>query len=184
MEGTPALTDGLIQRAQDGDQDAFGELFELFLAPVFRYVFFRVGDEQQAEKLAEEIFLRTWKDLKKFRLSGKNTFSAWLFQTSHRTVGEFLERLEKSSVDRRNFLESKEVEGEKTGENEERRELAKALQILPEAQSEAIILRYFCNLSNNEIGFLLEKTEGAVRILQSRGLKKLRELLEIPDPLS
>jgi RNA polymerase sigma factor (sigma-70 family) len=60
----------------------------------------------------------------------------------------------------------------------EKKRILTAIQELPEMQSQAIALKYFSELKNQEIAQVLEKSETAVRILQSRGLKKLRELLE------
>ena len=170
-------TTDFIQKAQEGDQESFGEIFETFVAPVYRFVLFRVADIPSAEKLTEEIFLRIWKDLKKFRPHGRVSFAVWIFQLAHSVVTQFLKQLKKSSAARREFLNRQKQDAENP-ERQEERKLQKFFNMLPSSQAESVILKYFCNLSNSDISLFLEKTEGAVRILQSRGLKRLRELLE------
>ncbi len=182
MEQELHAPDGaLIEKAQEGDQDAFGDIFEHYVTTIYRYAYFCIGDFQLAEKVTEEIFLKIWKDIKKYRPGAKITFPMWFYQSAHRVVMNVLERVEKTRETRRrkeevvSHLSGEQVPTEGEGE---RADLQSAIMELPIAQSQAIILKYFCNLSTAETGFILEKTEGAVRILQSRGLKRLREIID------
>ena len=165
-------TEDLIQKAKEGDQEAFGEIFEAFIAPVYRFVLFRVADVQSSEKLTEEIFLKIWKDLKRFRLHGRISFGVWVFQLSHTIVAQFLKQVKKSSAARKDFLTQQKIQENEAPEEQEQRKLQEFFATLPSTQAEAIIFKYFCGLPNSDIGIILEKTEGAIRILQSRGLKK------------
>jgi RNA polymerase sigma-70 factor (ECF subfamily) len=174
METTPSLTNEIIQKAQEGDQEAFGEIFEALVAPIYRFSFFRVADNTNAEKLTEEVFLKIWKSLRKFRPHGKITFKVWAFQIAHSTVERFLERVKKMGDERKFFL-AQQNHSSVSVEHHEQQKLADAFFELPTTQADAVIYKYFCDLPTIEIGLILEKTEGAVRILQSRGLKKLRE---------
>ncbi|MBI5414680.1 sigma-70 family RNA polymerase sigma factor [Candidatus Peregrinibacteria bacterium] len=177
MDYSTRFTAELLQKAKDGDQEAFGEIFDVLLEPIYRYILFHVGDPRISEQITEEFFLRLWKDLRKFRQNGKGNFQIWAFQLCYKIV------LGHASPD-------KNIQKSSLGETAEASspaqaqdfQLQRALLELPDSQAEAIILKYFCSLSPAEVGGILEKTEGAVRILQSRGLKKLREILEGVKP--
>src|SRR5207237_9336502 len=67
----------LVERAVRRDQAAFAELYELFLGPLYRYAYFRVGNRTDAEDLAETLFVQAWAAIERFRWQGK-PFVAWL----------------------------------------------------------------------------------------------------------
>lgn len=178
MEYDQTITEDLITRVQEGDQEAFGEVFEVFVSPVYRFALFRTAHEQHAEQLTEAIFSRVWKERSKFRLQGKITFAVFIFQIVIRAVQSFGERMKKTKQARQNIDLSAPPQSPLSSYDDDRAHFIRSFSALPPAQAEALIFKYFCDLSNGEIAVILEKTEGAVRILQSRGLKKLRESLE------
>lgn len=67
----------VVQQAKDGDLTAFSTLYEHYLTPIFRFVFFRVRTHENAEDLTQHVFLKAWSALPEFRHEGKS-FSAWL----------------------------------------------------------------------------------------------------------
>lgn len=69
----------LVQRAQNGDVEAVGELFDRHHEPIFRFAWSRVGDRQVAEDLTGEVFTRTVRSLPDYRLEGI-PFRAWLYR--------------------------------------------------------------------------------------------------------
>jgi RNA polymerase sigma-70 factor, ECF subfamily len=170
----------LVASAQNGDIDAFSQIYDFFLEPVYRFMFFRVSLEQEAEDLTSEVFLKTWKSLKKYQKKEGMPFSAWLFRIAHnelidyfRTKKQVAELSDDDSLADPTMNTVREVEN-----TFERKRLQKALKKLPKSQSDVIILKFFSDLSNAEIAEVLEKSEIAIRILQSRGLKTLREIFE------
>ena len=66
----------LVVKAQDGNHEAFAELYDIFIDPIYRYVFYRVN-RADAEDIVETVFLKVWQHLKKYR-AGKSSFSAWI----------------------------------------------------------------------------------------------------------
>jgi len=165
-----------IEQAQDGDQEAFGEIFDHFIPTIYRFALFRSGSVTQGQKLTAEIFSKLWKNLRKFHFGGRVSFRVFLFALVLETTAQFLTDLAKLSPERRTFLRGQELQSAELGTEE--KELLQAFSELPAAQAEAVIFRYFCQLSNEEIAIILEKTEGAIRILQSRGIKRLREIID------
>lgn len=178
MESAFSVSDDIIVSAQEGDQEAFGEIFELFIHSLYRFLFFQVGERKDAEVLTEEAFVRMWKNINKFSAT-KISFSAWVFQIALAVLSRFQDRLKKTKTVRQSTEQEREEQDFSAGNiSQEQEELARAFALLPTSQATAVICKYFCNLSNTEIAEILDKTEGAVRILQSRGLKRMREFFE------
>jgi len=173
--------ENLVERVKKKDVDAFGEVFDLFLTPIFRFVFFRLGHQQDAEDLTEEIFLKSWKNISFYQKKVNIPFSAWLFQIAKNTITDFYRQKNK-----KNTISLNENEIDKKSENNvfkktendfDKKRIVQALKKIPPLQADAVTLKFFCELSNQEIAQILKKSETAVRILQSRGLKKLKEII-------
>src|SRR5512140_1874530 len=75
----------LVQRACMGDRDAFGALYESTFDRIFRYIFFRVSNDETAEDLASKVYLKAWESLPRFQ-AGNSPFIAWLYTIAHNTV--------------------------------------------------------------------------------------------------
>ena len=105
-------------------------------------------------------------------------FSAWLFRIAKNALVDYYrkkitpEELSEEIRDERIKIESE------TEEKIDRKRLLSAIKKLPKAQGESLILRFFSDRSNAEIAAVLGKSETAVRILQSRGLRKLKDIIE------
>jgi RNA polymerase sigma-70 factor (ECF subfamily) len=81
LQPDPAEAD-LITKAIAGDREAFGTLYERYLTIIYRYVFYRLGDEHDAEDLTEMVFVRAWEALGRYRTT-EAPFSAWLYRIAH-----------------------------------------------------------------------------------------------------
>ncbi len=169
----------LVERSQTGDQEAFSELYEIFIDPIYRYVSFRVKNED-AEDIVENIFLRVWEKMGKYEKRKSVAFSAWIFRIAHNMVVDHyrggdrsLEELPMEIVD-----ESREHNPLLMAQNNLNKEvLKKALGRLKESYREVIVHKFLNDLSNAEVAAILGKSEGSLRILQFRALKALKEEL-------
>jgi len=171
----------LVEKSADGDLEAFGELYSIYLAPIYRYVSYQVRDKMTAEDIVEEVFVKAWKAIGTCKGKGQ-TFSAWLYRIAHNHVVNTLRRMNK-----RVSLESVEMEIETlievTNPEQEveaklaKQELLEAMICLSQNQRQVIILKFIEGLNNSEIAQVLGKREGAVRVLQMRALSKLRQEL-------
>jgi RNA polymerase sigma-70 factor (ECF subfamily) len=168
----------LIARAVQGDADAFGDLYERYLARIYRYVFYRVNDAAEAEDLTETVFLKAWEALEDYRLRDV-PFGAWLYRIAHNVV-----------VDRhRTHKETLTLEGhlvlhdtvsspeDSLDQHETIESVAHALAQLSPVHRQVLILRFISGLSHAETARVLKRSEEAVRVLQHRALYALRELL-------
>jgi len=159
--------DILVLEAQNGCSDSFGELYDQFLDPIYRYIYLRVSSVEVAEDLAGEVFFKALKSLKKYKKRKNLPFSAWLFRIAknilidHYRKHVALDEIPETIPDESSDADSKK----KTNIGIEKKRILTAIQELPEMQSQAIALKYFSELKNQEIAQVLEKSETAVRIL-------------------
>ena len=164
----------LVERAAGGDIEAFGELYSIYLDRIYRYVFYQVKDKMTAEDITEDVFIKAWKVIDSCKGRGE-TFSPWLYRIAHNQVIDILRSRRKQlladmeTVDKVSGPEL-EVEGKL-----ERQELLGMIAYLPEAQRQVIILKFFEGQDNFEIGQIMGKKQGAIRILQMRALSTLRK---------
>ena len=170
----------LVEQAQDGDSASFAKLYDFFVDPIYRYVFFKVRKEDALD-LTENIFLKVWENLKSYRrVEGKNGFSSWVYRIAHNTVVDYY-RLEKEYAE----LDVNVPDGNRhndpvtlTEQNLGRDTLKKAISKLKKVYQQVILLKYINELENHEIARVMSRSEGSVRILKFRALRALKEVLE------
>lgn len=172
----------LIQMAKEGDSTAFGGLYELYFTPVYRYFYFRTRSREEAEDLTQIVFLKVFQAVSSFKEKGKNPLA--FFMTVARNVLIDHWRKKKDVVlenDHDIFTKipdtSKSVR-EKAEQSDFSREISVTLENLTEDQREIIALKFFSELENKEISEITGKTEEAIRQMQVRALKALKENLK------
>jgi len=166
----------LVKRAIGGDFAAFGDLYGVYLDRIYRYVFYQVKDKMTAEDVTEEVFLKAWKAIKSCR-GKERTFSSWLYRIAHNNVIDiFRSQQKKWTVDMETVAELNQptVEVETKLDHQE---ILNSLTDLPPNQKQVIILKFIEGLDNFEIERIIGKSQGAIRVLQTRALAKLREKL-------
>jgi RNA polymerase sigma-70 factor, ECF subfamily len=174
----PAEED-LIARAVQGEADAFGDLYERYLALVYRYVFYRVNDVAEAEDLTEQVFLKAWEALGHYQLRAV-PFSAWLYRIAHNVVVD-RHRTHKETLPLDGQLALREVASgpeDRLDWRETIESLTHALSQLSPIHQQVLTLRFISGLSHAETAWVLERSEEAVRVLQHRALGALRGLLD------
>jgi RNA polymerase sigma-70 factor (ECF subfamily) len=171
----------LIARAQDGEADAFGELYERYVQTIFRFVYVRLDDRRDAEDLTEEVFLRVWQSLPSYREQGV-PFLAFLFRIARNAVIDFY-RSSKSprhqeSIEDNPVQDFHSDPGEQAITNLEHQELRQILDNMREDYRMVLVLRFLSELSPEETAQVMGRSTGAVRVLQHRALSALRNILE------
>jgi RNA polymerase sigma-70 factor (ECF subfamily) len=177
----------LVQRSANGDQEAYGDLYERYLDRIYRYVYFRVDNAEEAEDLTETTFIRVWEDLRKRKKRKKiKNFSAWLYRVAHNLVIDHQRRKTPLSIDLSSSAEFTQVEAPGTEEtvieNLDSQQVALALRKLEPTAQDVLILRFFNGLTHAETADVLELNEGHVRVIQFRALQQLREILNEEQP--
>lgn len=170
----------LIEKAKDGKVEALGELYDIFVDKIYGYVHYKVGNEEEAKDLTENIFLKVLENIKYYR-GGRSSFTAWLFTIAKNLIINYYKERSRSQTVSLNALSEKQSQTETPEEAAlktfSQEMVYQALSQLTEEQQQVIVLRFFSNLSNREIGEIVGKSEGAVKSLQHRALRTLYRLL-------
>jgi RNA polymerase sigma-70 factor (ECF subfamily) len=179
-----ALVVALVDRAREGDAEAFGDLFELYRPTVLRYTYGRVGSRTLAEDLTSETFVRALRGIRSFTWRGRD-FGAWLTTIARNLV---LDHYKASRTRLEISTDSMGAHDTVTPSPEGAvlaalagRDLLDALSVLPQAQRECLVLRFLQDQSIAETAEALERTEGAVKQLQHRALRTLATLVHHPE---
>lgn len=169
----------LMRLAKEGDTDAFAKIYEVYFVPVFRYIYLRVKEKQDAEDLTQTVFLKVYQAVLRFEEQDRSPL-AYFFTVARNTVIDhwrkkkavLLENPEKEVVETPQAAEDPEDIVQK---NEIANTLQQAIRELTEEQQSVIILKFINDLSNKEISNITQKSEEAVRQLQCRAIKALRQ---------
>ena len=169
----------LVLKAQDGDAEAFGRIYDGYVERIYRFVFFRVDDQQTAEDLTSQVFLKAWSNLDRFEFT-RTPYIAWLYTIAHNTVIDHY-RTRKVTTALEDVQLSQPDDAEAV-ENQidltvEMKTIKAAMQNLTDDQQQVLHLRFIEGMSNTEIAQQLGKREGAIRALQMRGLQALAKQL-------
>ncbi len=169
----------LVRRATRGDGDAFTQLYDTYVERIYRHISYRVKHLADVEDLTQEVFLRAWRAIQGYRYEEK-PFLSWLYTIAHNLVVDYYRKKERESqsyVQQANGL----VEGQRDPAMEEFLDLdvvRRLLARLPGDQQQVLMLRFIEGLDYSAVATAMDKSEGAVRVIQLRALRKLRQLLE------
>ncbi len=181
-----ALADGeLVQSALAGRESGFEELVRRYQRPIAAYVYRMVGDYDSALDLTQEVFIKVYNSLGRYRSEYK--FSTWIYKIAHNAAIDHLRRhaareqtlatgdvAERSEV----VLESRRMTPEQESERNERcSEIEVVVQLLPHAYRELIVLRHSHDLSYDEIAEVTGLPLGTVKNRLFRAREAMREQL-------
>lgn len=172
----------LIQLAKSGDTEAFGRLYELYFAPVFRYIYFRVKNKEEANDLVQTVFLKVFHSLSNFREQNKSPLAYFFTVARNAVIDRWRAKKEVLLDDPESVLGQIPDKANSPLELVEKEETSqvvrRAIKQLADDQQEVIVLKFINEMPNKEIASLLGKTEEAVRQLQCRALRALRQILK------
>lgn len=174
----------LVRRAQAGDAEAFGLIYDRYVDTVFRFVYFRVGNRQLAEDLTSDTFLRALRRIGSFTWQGRD-LGAWLVTIARNLVADHFKsgryRLEVTTSD---VLDADREDRGPEGSPEAavvdhitNVTLLTAVKQLNPEQQECIVLRFLQGFSVAETARAMGKNEGAIKALQYRAVRALARLL-------
>lgn len=155
-------------------------LYEEYYDKIARYVYVHIGNRQEAEDIAGEVFLKALKSLKSFREQGI-PMQGWLFRIAHNLTVDYLRKMDKhrpvpiDSV----VLLGNDDPVDTAEKNIEFERVAEAMKQLTIEQREVITLRFFGGFTSKEVGSILGKGDGAVREMQRAAIEKLRGIMGV-----
>ncbi|MBI4133212.1 sigma-70 family RNA polymerase sigma factor [Candidatus Uhrbacteria bacterium] len=169
----------LIAAAKQGDADCFGRLYDHYIPPIYRFIFMKVTNREEAEDLTHEVFLSAWQHLHRYTSRGF-PFSSWLYQIARNRVIDHY-RGKRQTV----AVEVADTEGvvdpispdAQIDQSLDLETVRVAMRGLTHDQQDVIILKFLEDLPHREIAATLSKSEGAVRLIQHRALTELRRRL-------
>ena len=171
--------DLLVQRAVERDKAAFTSLYNNYIDRVYKYAYYRVSNNTDAEDITQEVFIRAWKAIDKYKKTGA-PFAAWLISITHNLIVDYyrarkkLVSLEMTETSAQTNEINPETIAEASLNKEKVREAIFKLKI---ERQKVVLMRFIDGLSYDEIARVLNKSEGAVRVIQYRALSDLRRIL-------
>jgi len=170
----------VLQRASQGERDAFGRLYEHYIDRIFNYVYYRTGNVHDAEDLTARVFQRAMNHIRNYTDRGV-PFSAWLYRIAHNLVANWhrdRSRRQEIPLNELPVVPSREDRPETSlVRSQEQDSLLRLIRQLPPERQHLLILKFVENLSNAEIGQIMGRSEGAVKSLYHRTLLSLRDEL-------
>ncbi len=165
-------------------ENRLASLYDEYFDKIARYIYVRIGDKNEAEDLAGEVFLKALESLKSYKERGI-PMQAWLYRIAHNVSVDHLRkrgRIATVPIDDVP-IEAREDPVATAEKSIEMERVNEAMQKLTTEQREVVRLRFFGDLSSKEVGAILRKSDGAVREMQRAAIEKLRGLLtgEVPD---
>ena len=188
-ELTQVDVEAMVRDARAGDAHALGRLYDTYRDRVARFATGRLGDAEKAEDVTSETFEAVLRNLGSYRAG--TDFEAWLFTIAHRRVADhFRRRSRRREVELDEAVHPTDRGGghwlpavagpeEAVLAAERRAEVAGAFRRLRADQQEVLALRVLGGLSAVQVGEVLGKSEGAVRVAQHRALRSLREAMGV-----
>lgn len=166
----------MLEAARRGDHDAIAELWRAWNPKVLRYA--RARGARDHDDTASQVWLDTARGLGGF-VGGPEQFTSWLFTIARRRIiDEHRRRGRRPEVTMADVPEQRQADGRP----EARDDLEAAIALvrrLPDDQADAVLLRVVADLDVGEVAEIMGRSEGSVRVLTHRGLKKLAELLGV-----
>jgi RNA polymerase sigma-70 factor (ECF subfamily) len=178
-EGTTSDEAILVQKAIGHDAEAFGRLYDMHVDRVYRNIYYRVGNEADAEDITQQVFLKAWQAIGKYKRMA-SPFVAWLMTISHNLVVDFYRtRKDRAYLEAEVLADDSAPSPERAAEASlEQQRLRRAILQLGDDEQQVVILRLIEGFEFAEIASLLKKREGNVRVILHRALVKLRNILE------
>jgi RNA polymerase sigma-70 factor (ECF subfamily) len=170
----------ILRRAKKGKGNSREKLFEYIYPKIYRFIYYRTNNKTDAEDLAGDVILKIAKALPR----QKGNFNSWIYKIARNTVIDFYR---KQSVRKSKVSIDEVLEGLPNGRKDftkrilDGESLKKAMKLLTNNQKEVIFLKFIEGYKNKEVAEIVGVSEGAVKLLQFRALKAMREFLNGED---
>jgi RNA polymerase sigma-70 factor (ECF subfamily) len=166
---------GLVEAAQK-DAAAFQQLYDRYFDQIFSYVYYHCGSREQAEDITAATFQRGLEDIPNFRWRGV-PYSAWLYRVASNLLARDHRHPAWLELKDEQFHDSGDSTGDEWLRQEQSAELQEAIRALPPDQRQAVLLRFFAGMRNKEVGKVMNRSEGAIKLLVFRAVNNLRKSL-------
>ena len=175
-----ATNDGrLLERAREYDAQALAEIYDRYAESIYRYAYRYVGDAGLAEDLTSEVFLKLLEALGTSR-APREQLQGWLYRVARNLAIDWFRQQAKGVTYSLNeeMRPGGDSPATRLEEQQLHQDLREAISKLTPSQQQVIVLRFGEGRKIKEIGQLMGKSEGSIKVMQYRAMRKLRELLE------
>lgn len=170
----------IIISLQKGDIHSFSFVYDEFFDEIYRFIYFKVLDDDKASDFAADVFMKIVDYIRKEKGDIKNV-RAMLYKiarnliidNSRKKKAVYIDDIGVDIPDEKNLSLDQII-----ADNQDVEKVKKAIANLPESYREVLIMKFIEELSNSEIAKILEKKESNVRVLISRGISRLKKDLE------
>lgn len=166
----------LLLKIKHGDQEAFAQIYDLYVDALFRFVSFRVPTQEHAQDIVSELFLRLWQRLREPDAKVQNV-RAFAYQIARNLIADFYRSAQETLPLEQAYDKPHDTATASPDFNVSLREVEDALrQLRPESQ-EIIILAHIEGIKPKEIATIIGKTPEATRVMLHRALQELKDIL-------
>lgn len=171
----------IIAQAVSGDSVAFGLLYDHYHPQIYRFVLVKVGRVHEAEDITHHVFLNAWVNIAGYKHRGF-PFSSWLYRIARNAIIDHYRTAKQDvSLDDDVHLSFADIVSVDTVSAIDARldfeKVRGAIKKLKPEYQDIIIMRFIEDMSIKDIATIIEKSEGAVKLLQHRAISQLKQLL-------
>ncbi len=172
----------LLERARSFDAEALAEIYDRYAEPIYRYLYRTVGDAARAEDLTSEVFCKLLQVLDTPR-APRDKLQGWLYRVAHNQAMDWFRQQGKGPTLPLNeeLVAGMDLPHDILERREAQQRLRTAISQLTTDQQRVILLRFGEGLKVSDVSDLMGKSQGAIKILQHRAIKRLRKLLDRED---
>ena len=174
----------LYSRIKNKDRQAFVNAYDLYVDQIYRFIYFKVGNKEEAEDLSSAVFLKIWSYLQENNIIDSKTLRPLLYKIARNIIIDHYRKInqrENVSLDKTmeqgGLIDVKQDIAQRAEVMSDLMVIETKLPELKEEYREVIIMRYINELSIKEIAEILDKSKGNVRVLIYRALSTLKELM-------
>lgn len=165
----------LVLKAKTGDKQAFGQLYTIYKDKLYRYAYYRLGNENDAKDAVSDCIVSAFRQIQ--ALNKTDSFSSWVFTILHCCCNNHITNQVhcRQSVD---FSQISNIYFEDNRKIDDKTEVMQAFEKLNDDEKEIVYLSVLGGLKSREIAKMMNMTAGSVRSKLSRSLAKMRTFLE------
>ena len=171
----------LITKAKDGDREALNTLISYYWQPIYRFIYSKLGNEDDAKELTQDTFMKAFRSLPQYKILDV-PFKSYLGKIAINLVTDFWRKNGRTpqmvniNEYQGTIPDMRENPEEYTLRLEGQEQMANLVERLPEEQRQVVKLRVVLGVSIRDVAIQMNKTEPAIKMLQQRALQNLRKM--------
>ncbi|MFH1111923.1 MAG: RNA polymerase sigma factor [Patescibacteria group bacterium] len=168
----------LLLKIRHGDAGAYAQVYDAYVDAIFRFISFRVPNQDIAQDLTADVFLKVWERLSSGEKIKVRNLRAYFYQVARNLITDHYRQDQPALFTEAEADSLEQVEDSTVANKLTLAEIETALKKLKPDQQEIIILAHIEGFSLKEISVIIGKSHGAARVDLHRALKELKQLLQ------